>query len=118
LGDFATPHMKDELLSVLSKVATTQLALESLRDKDTARALELLEVDLDASVIALARLSKEVAPADRERVTTTLRQIRAHRRIHPRRAEADLSSLASGLLSRAAHQGGERAHEILEEIGD
>src|SRR2546425_7946450 len=110
--------MKDELLSVLSKVATTQLALESLRGKDTARALELLEVDLDASVIALARLSKEVAPADRERVMTTLRQIRAYRRAHPRRAEADLSSMVSGLLVRAAHQGGQRAHEILEEIGD
>jgi hypothetical protein len=110
--------MKDELLSVLSKIATTQLTLESLRSKDTARALELLEVDLDASIIALARLSKEVAPADRERVTMTLRQIRAYRRANPRRAEADLNSRASGLLARAAHQGGERAHEILEDIGD
>jgi hypothetical protein len=110
--------MKDELLPVLSKVATTQLALESLRAKDTARALELLEVDLDASVLALARLSKEVAPADRERVAMTLRQIRAYRRAHPRRVEADLSSLASGLLSRAADQGGQRAQKILEEIGD
>jgi len=110
--------MEDELLSVLSMVAATQLALESLRCKDTARALELLEVDLDANIIALAKLSKEVAPADRERVTTTLRQIRLYRRAHPRRAEADLSSMASGLLARAANQGGQRAHEILEEIGD
>ena len=110
--------MKDELLSVLSKVATTQLALESLRAKDIPRALELLEVDLDASVLALARLSKEVTPADRERVTTTLRQIHSYRRAHPRQVEADLSSLASGLLSRAADQGGHRAQKILEEIGD
>ena len=96
----------------------TQLALESLRSKETARALELLEVDLDASVIALARLSKEVEPIDRERVTTTLRQIRAYRRAHPRRAEADLSAMASGLLDRAANLGSKRAQEILEEIGD
>jgi hypothetical protein len=41
--------MKDDLLPVLSKVATTQLALESLRAKDTAQALEMPEVDLDAS---------------------------------------------------------------------
>ena len=108
--------MKDELLKVLSKVAMTQLALESLRDKDTARALELLELDLDAGVVSLARLAKEVAPAERERVTEALRQIRAYRHAHPRRTEADLGSLASGLLVRAAHEGGKRAHQILEEI--
>lgn len=108
--------MKDELLAVLSKVATTQLALESLRAKDTARALELLELDLDASVVTLARLAAEVAPAERERVTTTLRQILTYRRAHPRRVEADLGSLASGLLVRAGHQTGERARQILEEI--
>ena len=108
--------MKDELLAVLSKVATTQLALESLRDKDTARALELLELDLDASVISLARLAKEVAPAERECLTDTLRQIRAYRHAHPRRTEADLGSLASGLLVRAAHEGGKRARQILEEV--
>jgi len=108
--------MKDELLKVLSRVAATQLALESLRAKDTARALELLELDLDASVLALSRLAKEVGPAEREPVTTTLRQIRAYRHAHPRRVEADLGSLASGLLVRAGHQGRERVSKILEEI--
>jgi len=58
----------------------------------------------------------EVAPAERERVITTLQQIRAYRLAHPRRVEADLGSLASGLLVRAAHQGGERARQILEEV--
>ena len=110
--------MEDELLSVLSMVAATQLALESLRCKDTARALELLEVDLDASVLALAGLSEQVTSADREHVTAALGRIRVYRRAHPRRAEADLSSLASGLLSRAADLGGQRAHKILDEIGD
>ena len=108
--------MKDELLTVLSKVATTQLALESLRAKDTARALELVVLELDSSVISLARISKEVAPAERQRVTDALQQIRAYRRAHPRRTEADLSSLASGLLVRAATEGGKRARQILEEI--
>jgi len=108
--------MKDELLAVLSNVAMTQLALESLRAKDTARALELLELDLDASVVALSILAKEADSTERERVTDTLRQIRAYRRVHPRRVEADLGSLASGLLVRAAHHGGERARKILEEI--
>ena len=106
--------MKDELLIVLSRVATTQLALESLRARETARALELLELDLDASVLALGRLGKEADSSERERVTQTLRQIRAYRRAHPRRVEADLGSLASGLLVRAAREGGKKVREILE----
>jgi hypothetical protein len=108
--------MKDELTTVLYNVAMTQLSLESLRGNETARALELLELDLDASVISLARLAQEVTPAERERVTDTLRQISAYRRAHPRRVEADLGSLASGLLARAAHGGGKRVQEILDGI--
>jgi hypothetical protein len=110
--------MKDALLTVMAKVSMTQLALESLRAKDTARALELLELDLDASVVSLARLANEAAPAERERLTDTLRRIRAYRRTHPRRTEADLGSLASGLLVRAAQEGGMRARQILEEVDD
>src|ERR1035438_8493141 len=90
--------MKDELLEILGRVSTTQLALESLRAKSTDRALELLEMDLDVSVLALNRLSKEVDPTKRERVTSTLQQIRAYRRAHPRRVEADLSALANGFV--------------------
>ncbi len=108
--------MKEELLSVLPRVATTQLALESLRSKDTARTLELLELDLHASVLILGRLAKEVKPAERERVIATLRQIRTYRRAHPRRVEADLSSLANGLPIRAAHHAGEKVRAIFEEI--
>lgn len=111
-------YMNNELLAVLSKVARTQLALESLRDQEIARALELLELDLDASVISLARLAEEVAPAERDRVTQTLQQIRAYRDAHPRRSEADLGTLAGGVLVRAADEGGKRAHKILEGIDD
>ena len=110
--------MKDELLKVLSKAAMTQLALENIRAKDTARALELLELDLDTSVISLANLAKEAAPAERERLADALRQIRAYRHAHPRRTESDLGSLANGLLVRAVLEGGKRAHQILEEIDD
>lgn len=108
--------MKDELLATLSQASIAQLALESLRCKDVARTLELLEIDLDSAVIALARLSKEVAPSDQERVTAMLQRIRDYRRIYPRKMEADLSSMASGLMARAGHHGGERAREVLDGI--
>ena len=108
--------MKDDLLQILSKVSLTQLALESLRAKNTRQALELLEIDLDASVLALSRLAKEVDPTQRERVTAILHAVRDYRRAHPRHTEADLSSMASGLLARAACPAQERARQILNEI--
>lgn len=108
--------MKDELLATLSKAGLTRLALESLRTNDAARALELLELDLDASVVRLARLARDVEPADRERATDILRQIRDYRRYYPRRAEADLASLANGVLVRAGREGAEITRQILENI--
>jgi hypothetical protein len=90
--------MKNEWLSALSRVATIHLALESLRDNDRDRALELLERDLDASVLGLSLLSKEVSGAQGECVIKTLKQIRDYRRAHPRRCEADLKiPLPSGV---------------------
>lgn len=109
--------MKDQLVEVLAKVSTTQLALESLRANSTRRALELLEIDLDASVLALNRLAKEIDATERERVTSTLQQIRAYRRVHPRRVEADLGDVANGVLARAARAAQERVAKILQEIG-
>lgn len=108
--------MKDELLETLSKVSTTQLALESLRANRIGQALELLEMDLDASVLALNRLAREVDPTRLERVTSTLQQIRAYRRVHPRRVEADLSTFANGLLVRAGRAAQERVGKILNGI--
>ena len=108
--------MKAEYLVALGRVSTTQLALESLRAKDTDRALELLELDLDASVLALNRLAKEADPTERERFISVLRQIRAYRRVHPRRAEADLRQDANGLLVRAARGAKDRVQKILDEL--
>jgi hypothetical protein len=108
--------MKDRLLEVLAKISTTQLALESLRANSTGRALELLEIDLDANILALSRLAKELDAAERECVTSTLQQIRAYRRLHPRHVEADLGNVAHGLLVRSAHLARERATKILDEI--
>ncbi len=108
--------MKDDLLRILSNAATTQLALESLRANDTGRALEFLEMNLDASVLVLNKLVKEVDATEREAVISVLHQIRDYRRAHPRRAEADLSALANGVPVRAARLAQERIPKILDEI--
>jgi|SRR5258708_6501326 len=108
--------MIDELLAVSSRVATTQLALESLRVNDTARALELLELDLEASILRLASLASKSSTDERKRVTELLETIRDYRRAHPRRTEADLGDLASGLLVRSGDLSRQRVQEILEHI--
>jgi hypothetical protein len=108
--------MNDELLKVMSTAGMTQLALESLRAGDTSRALEVLELELDASVVALGRLAKVAEHGDRDRATAILKMIRQYRYSHPRRLEADFSATANGVLVRAAREAGARANQILEEV--
>ncbi len=108
--------MNEQLPQVLSRISTTQLALENLRAKSPERALELLEIDLDAGVLALSRLAKELEAAERARVTSTLQQIRVYRRLHPRRVEADLSDIANGVLVRSGRWAQDRAAKILDKI--
>jgi hypothetical protein len=108
--------MKNELSKILSNAVATKLALESIRANETGRALEFLEMNLDVSVLALNSLAKEVDPTERESVIAALQMIRDYRRVHPRRVEADLSTVANGVPVRAARAARERIPKILEEI--
>jgi hypothetical protein len=127
--------MKDESLTLASSVATIQFTLKSLRGNDIARALEMLEMSLDTSVLELSALSKDkdVAPVWRNHAIKTLKQISAYRRAHPRRCEADLNSWESALalrhpaetasemagkINRSIEMVREMAGKILEEIGE
>ena len=104
--------MNDELSEALSKASFTQLTLENLRDKNLKRALELLEVSLDASVLALNRLAKDAEPAERQRAILFLRQIRAYRQLYPRQVEADLDAT----LARSGREAEVRVRKILDEV--
>ena len=97
--------IKNEWLSVVSRACTVRLALESLRANDTARALELLESDLDGTILELDLLSndKDLTNMERRLVPTTLKQIRTYRAAYPRRVPA-------GMLDRTG--------KILDELGD
>lgn len=113
LGGAHYALMKEELLRTFSKVSATQLALESLRANDVPRALEVLELDLDASVLALNSLAKTCDGAEREQVIAVMRQVRAYRQDHPRRTEADLGANVKGMLVRSAQLAEKRVCEIL-----
>ncbi len=101
----------------LGAISTTLLALESLRVNETGRALELLEIQLDASILTMNRLASGTEAAEREAVQALLQRARDYRRAYPRRTEAELNDLASGLLVRSAHLGKERAAKILDDLG-
>lgn len=107
--------MKDELSRAMFQVFSAQFALENLRAKDVARALEILELGLDLGVVRLHALAKECDPSEREGVVSILRQVRAYRESHPRRVESDLSTVANGVLARSVTVSKERVREILDE---
>ncbi len=108
--------MREDLLQTLSNVSATQLALEGLRANEVPRTLELLELNLDASVLALNRLTKTCDGAEREQVIATLRQIRAYRQAYPRRTEADLGGSVKGMLVHSGQLAEERVREILHAV--
>jgi hypothetical protein len=108
--------MKDELSRTLFQVFSTQFALESLRAKDVARALEILELELDQNILRTHALAKELSDStERERLVSALREVRAYRQAHPRRTESDLSTVAHGVLARAVQVSEARIREILDE---
>ncbi len=97
------------------QVLSAQFALESLRAKDIARALEILELQLDEGVLRLHALIQEGDPSERESIVAVLRQVRGYRQSHPRRVESDLSTVANGVLTRAVRVSKERVREILDQ---
>ena len=100
----------------LGTMSSTLLALESLRANEKDRTLELLEIQLDAGILRMSRLASGMDEAEREAVDSLLHRARDYRRVYPRRTEAELNDLASGLLVRSARAGQERAAKILDEL--
>ena len=100
----------------LGTISTTLLALESLRANTRERALELLEIQLDAGILALNRVAGGADEAEREAAHSLLQAVRDYRRAYPRRTEAELDGPADHLLVRAARVGQKRASEILGEL--
>jgi len=108
--------MKDELSRALWNLTMTQFALESLRAKSIKRALEILEVAMYVGVLRLNTLAKEADSDGRERVVSTLREVRAYRQVHPRRVESDLGTVAKGIIVRAVRGSEERVRKVLDEV--
>ena len=107
--------MKDMSLQTLANVSTTLLALESIRAKNINEALELLERSLDAGLIVLNGLTKELEPGRREIAISTLHRVRDYRKLHPRCVKEIASPNYWSVT--VACEAKERVGKMLDEIG-
>ena len=98
------------MLNAQGEALSARILLDELRGGGLANALELLEQQLDTSVLAMQRFSEPAGPSEREAVLGTLRILRDYRRRHPRKTEAVIEGDVEGLrLAR------EEAQKILHE---
>jgi hypothetical protein len=81
-----------KLLNAQTEAAITQTLLDELRSGRIANALELLEQQLDSSILSVHRFIGEVEPAERTTTIAMLRKFRQYRLRHPRKTEAVFDS--------------------------
>ena len=74
-------------------------ALEALRANNTAVALELLEEQLDNSVLGMDATARPASSPERERIAEVLQLVRDYRQMHPRRAETALVNVSRDTLA-------------------
>jgi len=93
------------LLNAQAEALAARILLDELRAGRLANALELLEQQLDTSVLAIQKFSESAGPSEREPVLETLRVLREYRRRHPRKTEAVIEGDGDGLrLARETAQ--------------
>jgi hypothetical protein len=102
---------RDILLHAQSDALEAKIVLTELRDGRLTNALELLEMQIDTSVIMIDHsLSKE-----REAALGTLRSLKAYREAHPRQREAVIQD-ADKEDAEAMIQASQEASRILSDL--
>lgn len=81
------PH-KDMLLYAQGDALYAKNVLIELRDGHLTNALELLEMQIDTSIIMIDHSLSNVSGAGREQALGTLRSLKAYREAYPRKREA------------------------------
>jgi hypothetical protein len=78
----------DILLHAQSEALQAKIVLTELRDGRLTNATELLEMQIDTSVIMIDHSLSKVSGPEREAALGTLRSLKAYREAHPRQREA------------------------------
>jgi hypothetical protein len=81
------PHY-DMLLRAQSDALEAKIVLTELRDGRTSNALELLEQQIDISIITIDASLSKVSGPERDTALGTLRSLKAYWATHPRQREA------------------------------
>ncbi len=79
---------RDILLRAQSDALEAKIVLTELRDGRLTNALELLEMQIDTSIIMIDHSLSKVSGQERDAALGTLRSIKAYREAHPRQREA------------------------------
>jgi hypothetical protein len=80
---------RDYLLHAQTDALQAKIVLTELRDGHLTNALELLEMQIDTSIVMIDSLSHVPGP-ERDAALDTLRVLKAYREAHPRQREAIL----------------------------
>jgi CheY-like chemotaxis protein len=102
----------DFLLHAEGDALNAKIVLTELRDGRSTNALELLEMQIDASIVMIDHSLPNVSGAERERALGTLRLLKAYREAHPRQREAVIQG-ADKQDAEALMQGSQEASHIL-----
>ena len=103
------------LLQAKADALFARVLLDELRAGRMATALELLEQQLDVSILVIDGFVRKAEPAPQAQAVGTLRVVREYRRRHPRKTEAAIEESED---SQSKHQIRDKVKKILDEIPD
>ncbi len=108
-------EQRDILLHAQSEALEAKIVLTELRDGHLTNALELLEMQIDTSVILIDHSLPSLSAPERDEALSTLRLLRAYRKAHPRQREAAIQD-ADKQDRETVAQASQKASRILNDL--
>jgi len=108
-------EQRDILLHAQSDALQAKIVLTELRDGHLTNALELLEMQIDTSVIMIDHSLPSLSASERDEALGTLRLLKAYREAHPRRREAVIQD-ADKQDTETLVQASQKASRILNDL--
>jgi hypothetical protein len=108
-------RQRDIVLHAESDALYAKIVLTNLRDGHLTNALELLEMQIDTSIIMIDHSLSNISGAERETDLGTLRSLKTYREAHPRQQEAVFQD-ADKEDEAAMIQASQKASRILSDL--